>query len=400
MYLQFPPVGYEEHVWLAEPDGMSPRARRAGASGSYRSAIPAPITGYSPTLPSEMAAAVEEAASALAQFDAYAQSALGPVGPPPMGAILLRTESASSSQIEQLTVGARQLALAEINQSTSENAATVVGNVRAMESALAWMGPVSQEAVLTIHHTLLSHQPGWEEHAGRYRDQLVWVGRSGLGPVGASHVAPQPELVPRAMDDLVDFMARSDLPILVQVAVAHAQFETIHPFVDGNGRTGRVLIHAMLRVSGLVTHTTIPISAGLLTDTKGYFEALTAYRNGDAGPIVQRFTDACCFAANSGRQLIHDLTSQLDADRTVLEGLRPQAAAWRVLPWLAAHPVVNARLLVDEFGLNNVGAQRALTQLTEAGILVERTGSRRNRVWQHDSILRILDAYAAKLRRE
>jgi len=424
--LVVPAVGYEEHVWQAEPDGMSGRARRAAASGPYRSCVPARLRDYAPTLPSPLAADLEEAAASLAEFDAVAASALGasaaaggrqgllgePRGavtaPPagaalsiPLGAILLRTESASSSQIEQLTVGARQLALAEIDHSTSANARAVIGNVKAMEQALAWRGPISQEAVLAIHRALLGRQPGWERTAGSYRRQLVWIGHTSLlGPRGASHVAPQANLIPAAMADLVEFMARSDLPAVLHAAVAHAQFETIHPFADGNGRVGRALVHVMLRQAGLVKHIAAPLSAGLLTDTEGYFAALGEFRRGAALPIVERFADASRFAAYGGRQLMAALTAQLDHDRSRLAGLPPQAVAWRVLPWLAAHPVINARLLVDELGLTDVAAQRAVAQLTRAGILTERTGLRRHRIWQHDSILGLLDDYAASLRRQ
>ncbi|MCL2736881.1 MAG: Fic family protein [Propionibacteriaceae bacterium] len=363
--------------------------------------MPALIASYAPMLPAELAADLDEASSALSALDAGAATAWpgSDAYITPMSAILLRTESASSSQIEQLTVDARQLALAEIGQTTSENANTVVGNVRAMERALAWDGPVTQEAVLAIHKALLLHQTGWEQHAGQYRTQLVWVGHSGLGPRDAVHVAPQPELIGGAMADLIVFMARLDLPIVLQLAVAHAQFETIHPFADGNGRTGRALLHTILRSAGVVTHIAAPISAGLLTDTDGYFSALTAYRAGDAEPIVRRFADACRFAAFSGRKLIDELTNQLALDRAKLAGLRPEATAWRVLPMLAAHPVVNAALLTNRFGLSDVSAGRALTQLTRAGVLEERSGLRRNRVWQHPAIIDILDAYAANLRR-
>ena len=395
-----PAITYEEHQWVAEPDGMSGRARRARASGSYQSCVPSRIKDYSPDLPSDVAADVEEAAAALAQLDTFVSSAMDDADvETPMGAILLRTESASSSQIEQLTVGARQLGLAEISQSTSENAKTVMGNVRAMESALAIAGDIDESTILAIHRRLLSNQAGWEQHAGQYRQQLVWVGRSGLGPVNASFVAPEPELVPGAMADVVCFMNRLDLPVIVQIAVAHAQFETIHPFVDGNGRTGRALIHAMLRRSGLVTHIAVPLSAGLLVDTERYFDSLNSYRKGDTLPIVQQFTDASRFAARSGTKLIQDLRNQVDKDRALLAGLRPQAIAWRVLPWLSAHPVLNARTLIDELGLSEISAQRTLSQLTSAGVLVERTGLRRNRVWQHEAILSILDEYAAGLRR-
>jgi len=380
---------------------MAGRARLAAASGHYDSAVPAQIASYAPTLPGELAADLDEASSALSELDTHVATAWPNTNAlvAPMSAILLRTESASSSQIEQLTVGARQLALAEIGLATSDNANTVVGNVRAMERALTWKAPISQEAILAIHAALLSHQAGWQHQAGHYRDQLVWVGRSGLGPRDAVFVGPQPELICDAMADLIVFIERIDLPIVLQLAISHAQFETIHPFADGNGRTGRALLHTMLRNIGLVTHIAAPISAGLLTDTEGYFDALTAYRAGDGEPIVRRFADACRFAASSGRRLITDLTEQLELDRAKMTGLRPQATAWHIVPLLAAHPVVNAALLVNQLGLGDVAAQRALRQLTQAGVLEERTGLRRNRVWQHNGVLAILNDYASNLHR-
>jgi Fic family protein len=203
------------------------------------------------------------------------------------------------------------------------------------------------------------------------------------------------------MADLARFVAREDLPIVVHAAIAHAQFETIHPFADGNGRTGRALVHAMVRGKGLVTSTTAPISAGLLTNTGGYVEALTAYRSGDARPIIERFAEASRFATHSGSVLVDELAAQVDEAREKLAAvrLRPQALAWKVLPRLIAQPVVNARYLQDRLGMNAVTAQRTLAQLTEAGVLHERTGMKRNRVWQHTGILTVLDAYAASLRR-
>ena len=398
--LPVPPPTYSEHYWYAEDDGRSGRARRAAASGPYRATIPAKIEHYTPTLSSAMAADLEEAASTLTQFDTFATEVLGGTASAvPMSAIMLRTESASSSQIEQLTVGARQLALAEIDQSTSVNAKTVIGNVRAMQQAMEHNPPIDIESILAIHRTLLSHQDGWDHHAGRFRRQLVWVGSSGLGPRGATHIGPQPEFIEEAMFDLVAFMNRVDLPAILHVSIAHAQFETIHPFVDGNGRTGRVLIHSMLRNSGMVTGTSVPVSSGLLIDTPGYFEALNSYRQGNALPIVEKFTDAIRFASIQGKKLIQNLESQLISDRDKLAHLRSNATAWQVLPWLIAHPVVNSNLLATVLGLSPVASQRALAQLTESGILMERSGYKRNRVWQHDQILEILDAYAETLRR-
>ena len=395
------PVGHEEHSWVADSDGLSTRAQVRAGSGPYLSTIPPRIAELVLRLPGDLSADVDEATAALSRLDSHAASTLGPQSAElgPMSSILLRTESASSSQIENLTVGARQLALAEIDQGGSTNARTVVANVRAMEAALGLADSLDQQAVLTMHDVLLSGQRGAEQHAGQYRSTLVWVGKSDISPLGAEHVAPQPELVEPAMADLMAFVDRDDLPALVQTAVAHAQLETIHPFADGNGRTGRALVHAMLRAKGVTQTVTAPVSAGLLRDTASYFEALTAFRRGDARPIIEQLARASRYAARSGALLVDDLAAEVASSRATLGSLRPQAAAWRLLPHLVAHPVVNAQLVGTLLDTNAVTAQRALTQLTDAGVLRETTGLRRNRVWQHDGVLTVLDLFAQGIRR-
>lgn len=399
--LAIPALTYEPHHWTAENDGMRSRAAMSAASGPYESSVTSPLATLQLSLPADLAADVEEATQRLAQFDLYARATLGSDSAAlgPLSSILLRTESTSSSQIENLTVGARQLALAEIGASTSEDAGLVVANVRAMEAALELADRLDSPAILTMHRRLLERQPGREEHAGTYRDQLVWVGSSPVTPIGASHVAPQARHVQPAVDDIVAFMRRDDLPIVAQAAIAHAQFETVHPFVDGNGRTGRALVHGILRAKSVVIHTTAPISAGLLRDADGYFDALTSFRQGDARPIVEKLADASRFAALSGSHLVDELAAQISAARESLHGLRSDAAGWRVLPHLVAHPVVNAALIKDVLGTSDMTAQRALTQLTHAGVLEERTGKKRSRVWQHSGILGVLDSYAQAIHR-
>src|SRR5258708_32438360 len=119
-------------------------------------------------------------------------------------------------------------------------------------------------------------------------------------------VPPHHSRVLAAIDDLLRFARRDDIPVLPQIALAHAQFETIHPFTDGNGRTGRALIQAMLLRKGLTRNVTVPVSAGLLTDTDSYFAALTAYREGDSAPIVRRVSEAAVAAVFNGRGLVSE----------------------------------------------------------------------------------------------
>jgi Fic family protein len=166
------------------------------------------------------------------------------------------------------------------------------------------------QSILDMHDALLRHvEP---DIAGKWRDQQVWIGGSNLGPHGAAYVAPHHRHLPGLIEDLVAFIDRDDIPVLTHAALAHAQFETIHPFADGNGRTGRALMHAMLRGKGLTRNVTVPISAGLLVEIEDYFAALTAYRDGDAEAIVLRVADASYAAVNNGRVLVSDLRAIRD----------------------------------------------------------------------------------------
>lgn len=382
-------------------DSPASRAERQRFTGFYESAITPSIADLDLSIPGALAADVDEATAAIRDLDGYARDRLGAesaaVGP--MSAILLRTESASSSQIENLTVGARQLALAELEESRSENARLVVSNVHAMEAALTLADRLDAESILEMHRVLMQHARGWEEHAGRFRNELVWVGSSGVGPVGATHVAPRAALVPAAIEDLVRFVAREDIPPIIQAAVAHAQFETIHPFGDGNGRTGRALVHALLRGKGLTRSTTIPVSAGLLVDTARYFDALTTYRDGDAGPIIERFAFASRYASIEGRRLIDQLDAWLVGARARTAHLRADAAALRLIPALIGQPVINAKFAKQVLGTNDMTAQRAISALVAAGVLTERTGLRRNRVYQQEEVLAALDDFAQRIHR-
>ena len=396
--LSVPPVGRRPGHWRVADDGLASRSARSRGTGPYEASVPAALAtpALQLALPGDLAADIADAETALAAFDAHAAASLGADHPAlgPMSAVLLRTESASSSQIEDLTVGARQLALAELDESRSGSARAVVANVRTMEAALRLAATVDLAAIFAMHAELLAGA----EDAGRLRQQLVWVGRSGLSPLGAVHIAPEADDVLPALEDLLSFVARDDLPVLVHAAIAHAQFETIHPFTDGNGRTGRALVHAMLNGKGLLT-TTAPVSAGLLTGLGAYTSALNAFRTGDARPIVEEFARAARYAAATGTRLVDDLAAQLDEDRERLAGVRRHALAWSVLPRLIGQPIVNAAHLQRTLGVPAMTAQRALAQLTDSGVLQEATGRSRHRVWQHPGILRILDAYATEVRR-
>ena len=278
----WPALAYEECQWHPRADqaGIS-RSVRARHHGPYLAAVAPQIAELPIDLPTDTMALAEDASVQIARFDAEIGTELAP-----FSSILLRSESASSSMIERLSSGAKQIALAEAGNREKRNATEIVGNVSAMRAAIELADDISAESILAMHRALLAETH--PEIAGRWRTEQVWVGGDEYGPHGAAYIAPHHDRVPAEIDDLVDFARRDDIPVLVQAALAHAQFETIHPFPDGNGRTGRALLHSMLKGKELTRNVTVPISAGLLTDTASYFDALTAYRAGDPVPIVTR----------------------------------------------------------------------------------------------------------------
>ncbi len=307
---------------------------------------------------------------------------------------MLRTESAASSNIENLTASARAIAEAEILGDTSRrNAALIVSNTEAMKAAIALADQIDQEAILAMHAALMrSSQPAM---AGKWRSEQVWIGGGTFGPRGADFVAPHHDRVRAAIQDLLAFTTRSDIPTLPQIAIAHAQFETIHPFTDGNGRTGRALIQAMLRHKRLTRQITVPVSAGLLTNTDAYFEGLGSYREGDPVPIVERLTEASILAVINGRHLVSDLRSLRERWDSQITARR-DSAIHRVADLLIRCPVINARVLQRELGISTGNARRYVDPLANAGVIVESTDHTRNRAWRAPEVLSALDAFAVR----
>jgi Fic family protein len=308
-------------------------------------------------------------------------------------AVLLRSESAASSRIENLTASARAIAEAEIGTSHRKNAAEVVANTRTMMAALDLAANISSASILAMHRALMSETDS--TNAGRWRTEQVWIGGGNVGPHLALFVPPHHGRIPDAIADLVKFIDRDDLPILVHAALAHAQFETIHPFTDGNGRTGRALVQAMLRHGQLTRNVTVPVSAGLLSDTAAYFDALTTYRLGDPIPIVAQFADAAFKAVANGRELVDELRQLRQRWQQRIRA-RSDSAVWRLADLLLRRPVVNARVIAEELDLDVGNVHRYIKPLLDSQILVESLDVKRNQVWRAPEVLAALDAFAAR----
>ncbi|MCE0540696.1 Fic family protein [Kineosporia rhizophila] len=233
---------------------------------------------------------------------------------------------------------------------------------------------------------------------GRFRDAQVWIGGSPFSPHTASFIPPHHDRLPAAMSDLMQFCERTDMPVLVHAALAHAQFETIHPFADGNGRVGRVPVHVMLKRAGATRRLTVPVSSGLLVDTAAYFDALTAFRAGDAAPIVQRFTEAAFAAVGNGRRLHRDILDCYEQWTQVVTARR-DSAVWHVLPHLVSQPVVTAQFVQEAVGVSRTAALNAVNHLVKVVVLAPASAAQRDRVWVAGEIISALDEFAARASR-
>lgn len=384
-------VEYETLPWEVAPAASYVRAAQQ-QQGNYRAAISAIIADLTVSLPSDILADAEDASREVTRFDAELGGEIAP-----FSSVLLRTESAASSNIENLTASARAIAEAELpGAKTTANAKVIVANTVAMMAAINLADNIDADAILTMHQALMHDVD--PRSAGRWREEQVWIGGGTHGPRGAMFVPPHHSRVPAAVDDLLRFGQRDDIPLLPQIALAHAQFETIHPFTDGNGRTGRALIQAMLRHKGLTRNVTVPVSAGLLTNTDSYFAALTAYREGDSAPIVHRVSEAAVAAVFNGRELVRELHA-VRAEWNDKITARSDSAVWQVADLLLRRPVVNTALLTEELGIESKHARRYLEPLSSTGIIIETSSGPRSRVWRSPEVIAALDAFAERARR-
>jgi len=388
--MTWPSVLVEAMVWTpGHIDGFGPGiASYLGGTREYEASIPAQIAECQVDLPDAAKTAAEESGRELSRFDAELGHRVASLGP-----VLLRSEAAASSQIEQLTASSRAILTAELTGHAARNATLIANNTAALRAAIDLADDITAAAIAKMHEVLMAGQV--QHTPGQWRTEAVWIGTSSQSPVGADFVAPRWERVPDLIDDLVVFSRRTDVGALTLTAISHAQFETIHPFTDGNGRAGRALAQALLRYRGVTRAVAVPVSAGLLADVDGYHAALTAYRAGDLEPIVARFAEASLRAVVNARQLVSDIDEIAAGWRDRVKA-RADSGAWRVLEIVARTPVVDAGLVATELGVRPQNVYSLLRDLTEQGVLSAKTEHRYGTLWRSDEILHAIDRFAER----
>lgn len=291
--------------------------------------------------------------------------------------LLLRAEGVASSFIEGVTAPIVDIVLAEAGYHGGSAASWVAANLAAVREALeeAQAGPLTVESLCRWHRTLMTGSPTPSRRVGVVRTEQGWIG--GTSPLDAHLVTPPPEHVPELLDDLVAYVNRTDVDPVSQAAIAHAQFELIHPFADGNGRVGRVLI-AWILVRRLSLVMPPPVSTRIAADVGGYSSGLVLFRLGEHERWVQWFADAVSGAGRAQQELVTTVQElrrgweeRLSAPREGARRLRSNAAAWRALDLLPRHLVLTAPVVAAELGIPLKSASASLRDLVAAGVLVE-----------------------------
>ena len=380
--------------WQSEASAGLPRRDRQ--SCEYEAYVPDPLMGRAIVLDGAVAADVADAEAAITRLNLEARTL---VDTEALARLLLRAESVASSKIEGLEIGPRRLHEAEAaralgQKSTDVTASEVLGNIAAMVYAVRSVrgdDELTLEQLLEIHRRLLAGSR-LEESGGKIRREQNWIGGSSYNPCSAAFVPPPPELVHDLLADLCRFCNDDSLPAVVQAALAHAQFETIHPFIDGNGRTGRALIHLILRRRGLALRVLPPASLVLATWATDYVAALdgTRYRGQPASPAAHEglnrwvglFATACRRAVDDASAFDARARGLEVAWRERLGSVRAGSATDLLLRALPGAPILTVRSAAELISRSLPATNEAMTRLSDAKVLTQVTVGRRNRAFE------------------
>ncbi len=361
----------------------------------YDSFIPDELESVAFVLDAQLAGLIADAEHAIRVLNNEGGTALAP-----LARLLLRTESIASSKVEGLQMGVRELAHAEAEADSGgkpgSTAMEVLANIDAMSLAVeeAAAAPTfGVEEIRAIHRRLTLAGPH-PRIAGVIRTRQNWIGGNDYNPCGADFVPPPPEDVNRLLADLCASINDATLSPLVQAALVHAQFETIHPFDDGNGRTGRALVHVVLRRRALAPRFIPPISVIFAGARDRYITGLTSFRSESVVAWIEQFATATWEATRLASAYVRTVRElQADWRKRLSESAhapRQGAAAWAVIDLLPAHPMITGPVATAATGRAKAAVYAGIEQLVRAGILKPLSANKRNRSWEAAGLLPLI----------
>jgi Fic family protein len=395
------PLGsHKKLLWEARPGAEG--GRKARQAGRYEAFVPTEIAGRRFALDDDVIAQIASATKALAHLNTTS---------PPRASLsaladaLMRSESTASSWIEGLAVSHKRLARAAFGASEGSRrdvkATEILGNVEAMKHAIelgAGSRQISVDDIREIHRILLRFSPD-RRIAGVIREKQNWIGTNPYTPIGADYVPPPPEYVLPLLEDLCRFLARDDLAPIAQAALAHAQFENIHPFADGNGRVGRTLIHTVLCRGGEATNYVPPISLVLGATPKAYVAGFGDFSRGDVSSWCDLFAAATRKSASEAERMAAQIDERQGAWLERLGNPRADAVVRQLIAQLPGQPVMDVAAGRRLTGKSHEAVRNALVQLEGAGIMRSLNERKWRRLWECDELLELIEDFEESVRR-
>jgi Fic family protein len=379
---------YEELSWA--PDFASGSGRRNKAR-RYKAFIPGTIAELEPSLAGSTAALCERAGAAVTKLNVGDSELVSLEG---MGRQLLRSEALASSQIEGLSISHRKLAEAELKGRDGQHRAQeIMGAIRGMELAMeigVQGGSLSLQDIAAVHQALATVPP-LDKIAGQFREEVSWIG--GSTPPTAEYVGPPHPYVKPLLGDLCKFMDRDDIPPVAQAAIAHAQFETIHPFGDGNGRVGRCLIHVLFRRRGLAPRYVPPIRLVLGANKDAYIAGLEEFRAGKQEEWIVQFARALELAAERAREFSTKVTDLQAKWRQQLGSVRRDAAVLPLIEILPKYPVITAAVAEQEINRSRPATIAALARLEEIKAVTRHRNQKLGDSWEAKRLFGLLERF-------
>lgn len=355
---------------------------------------PPMIAARSLTLDTSVTADLESAMREITALDAEGS------GLAALGVLLLRTESVASSKIEAVEASVDDFARALHGMRHNASAVSMAAATSALGTLLrrvSGSGLIDLDAITAAHAVLMRDDPAEAHYAGRLRDVQNWIGGSDHSPRNALYVPPPPDSVTAYMDDLVRFSNRDDMPALAQAALAHAQFESIHPFTDGNGRIGRALINMILRRRGATTRIVVPLASALVARREQYFALLEDYRRGEVRALLTAFAAAARIAAAESRVTGGRLAAVPDEWRDQVGAVRAGSAVAKLLAALPERPILSSEDAEAAVDAPRSSVFAAINRLHDAGVLRPLTDRKRNQIWGAGAVLDELEDLNARI---
>ena len=391
-------IPHEEITLRWEPGRGTLGGRRSHQPVRYRAYVPAPLVDLDPLVSSSALNSITEAEEACRRLETTAEEIS--VNLETVARQLLRAESVASSRIEGLIVSHRRLAKAAFTNDRGDFAAqSVLRNISGLEQALRLateLRRIDRDTIVNIHKAMFEGTAD-EPHAGIVRDRQNWIGREGSTPATAEFVPPPADTVEELLDDLGAFASRDDVSPVLQVAIVHAHFETIHPFWDGNGRVGRGLIHVVLRRRGTITRLLPPVSLVLANDAEAYVRGLTSYRFADENDWYALFSEALRISADGSAAFAERIRALQQHWHDQAGNPRRDSAAARLIDVLPSHPVVNLRTAMELTGASDQAVLRAFDRLQVAGVIRQTTVGKRNRAFESIGLFALMDEFEREL---